>query len=101
MASKYMAQPVQPFTTNKESVGQHLFRRVAQRPLAQVFALPQPTLAGGIVDLLLLFLRHAKGETGLLGLVGFNHSFQIEQDRTAQRADQGVRGMCPLQQGSR
>ena len=54
-----MAQPIQPFTTYKEGVGQHRFRFAAQRPLTQVFALAQPTFASQSSDLLFLFFRHA------------------------------------------
>ena len=54
-----MAQPIQPFTTNKEGIGQHPFRFAAQRPLTQVFALAQPAFAGQASDLLFLFFRYA------------------------------------------
>jgi hypothetical protein len=54
-----MAQPIQPFTTYKEGVGQHPFRFAVQRPLAQVFALAQLAFASQASDLLFLFFRHA------------------------------------------
>ena len=91
-----MAQPVQPFTTNKESVWQRRFRFAAQRPLTQVFALAQARFAGQSGDLLFLFFRYADLDPRTAVFIVGEYRLLSKMVFQARSAIQGVRGMYPL-----